>query len=81
MDALKNVPKPTKTIFGGKTEFSIDYSTPETILRSKTERHFYQRMLRAYLSGKKSFGFGFHYDALGQRHSTMHDVETKQVSI
>ena len=69
--------------FKGKTEFTItpiDYSTPETIKATtekreadKRERHFYQRMLRAYLRGVDQFNFGFRYD-LGQRIPITHKV-------
>lgn len=47
--------------FAGKTVFKLDYSTTETLSQSKTERHFYQRMLRAYLKGKDYFNFGYEY--------------------
>lgn len=53
----KNMNKVRK--FGGKTEFSLDCSTPQTLEASKRERHFHQRMLRAYLKGKTHFNFGF----------------------
>lgn len=53
--------KPKVRTFGGKTEFTLDYSTPETLAASKQERHFHQRMLRAYLKGATKFNFGFRY--------------------
>jgi len=47
--------------FGGKTEFVLDYSTPEKLQQSKDDRHFWQRMLRAYLKGKEFFNYGYEY--------------------
>lgn len=55
----KNMKKEATRHFAGKTEFVLDYSSPEKLQESKTERHFYQRMLRAYLRGKKKFNFAF----------------------
>jgi hypothetical protein len=52
----------TKRRFLGKTEFVIDRTSPEKELASKQERHFYQRMLRAYLKGKEYFNFGREYN-------------------
>ncbi len=60
--------------FAGKTEFVLDYSTPETLEASKTERRFHQRMLRAYLRGKEYFNFGRQYDGLGGWHPVQHKV-------
>jgi len=62
--------------FAGKTEFVLDYSTPETLANSKRERHFYQRMLRAYLKGKLKFNFGFTYRN-GVREQASHIVLIK----
>lgn len=55
----KNMEKEPKRVFAGKTQFVLDYSTPETLEASKAERHLHQRMLRAYLKGKTMFNFGF----------------------
>lgn len=71
----KNVKKEKARNFAGKTEFIIDHSTPETLEASKRERHFHQRMLRAYLKGKEYFHFGFHYDSvLRMKVKTIHKV-------
>jgi hypothetical protein len=69
--------------FGGKTEFiltQIDTTNAETIAKTteqreadKTERHFHQRMLRAYLKGKEYFHFGFTYK-YGGRQPESHKV-------
>lgn len=48
-----------KKTFGGKTEFALDHSSQESLAESKRERHFHQRMLRAYLKGRTHFFFGF----------------------
>ena len=45
--------------FVGNTDTPLDYSSPETLAVSKQERHFMQRMLRAYLRGSQYFRFGF----------------------
>ena len=60
--------KTKKRQFAGKTEFvltPIDTKNAKTITKTteqreadKKERHFYQRMLRAYLKGKENFSFG-----------------------
>lgn len=55
METTQNV---KRKYFAGKTKFIIDYSTPEKLEASKKERHFYQRMLRAYLKGADVFQFG-----------------------
>jgi hypothetical protein len=54
-------------VFKGKTEFTLDYSSPEKLSASKAERHFYQRMLRAYLKGKETFSFGRTWNAVAMR--------------
>lgn len=58
-DMEKNMKKDLKKVFKGKTQFVLDYSTIETLEASKQDRHFHQRMLRAYLKGKEVFNFGF----------------------
>lgn len=63
-----------KRVFKGKTEFVLDYSTPEKLEASKQDRHFHQRMLRAYLKGKEYFNFGFTRNAFGQLVPTQHKV-------
>lgn len=68
-------PKPPVRVFKGKTEFVLDYTSDETLAQSKAERHFYQRMLRAYLKGKTHFHFGFEYTANFQRIPKLHKVE------
>lgn len=66
--------------FGGKTQFTLDYSTPEKLEASKQERHFHQRMLRAYLKGKTHFHFGRHYDKTLLKYvPTVHEVLVKWV--
>jgi len=72
-----------KKFFKGKTEFkltTIDNSTPERLKKTtnqreadKRDRHFHQRMLRAYLKGKETFNFGFRYD-LATRYPIEHKV-------
>lgn len=62
-----------KHVFKGKTEFVLDYSTPEKLEASKQDRHFHQRMLRAYLKGKEYFNFGYTYNVDG-RVPTQHKV-------
>lgn len=69
----QNIVKEKVRTFGGKTEFTLDYSTPETLEASKKERHFHQRMLRAYLKGKEVFNFGFTY-VHGHRYPQEHNV-------
>jgi hypothetical protein len=68
-----------KRQFAGKTEFVLDYSTPKKLDQSKNERHFYQRMLRAYLKGKTVFEFGFTYDSMGRRRGIQHEVLVRYV--
>jgi len=81
----KNIKREPTKVFKGKTEFTltiIDPTTPKTLAKTtdqresdKRERHFYQRMLRAYLRGAEYFNFGFHYDkVLRQRTQTQHKV-------
>lgn len=55
----KNMKREPKRVFKGKTVFVIDHSTPATLAASKIDRHFHQRMLRAYLKGGTEFNFGF----------------------
>lgn len=62
----QNIKQLPKRVFKGKTEFVLDYSTPEKLAASKTERHFHQRMLRAYLKGKTHLFFGFRYTTTGR---------------
>lgn len=62
-----------KRVFKGKTDFVLDYSTPEKLAASKTDRHFNQRMLRAYLKGQTHFYFGFGYTTTG-REQIQHEV-------
>lgn len=45
--------------FVGNTDTPLDYSSPESLAVSKQERHFFDRMLRAYLRGAQYFKFGF----------------------
>lgn len=66
----------TKRQFGGKTEFVLDHTSPETLEASKRERHFHQRMLRAYLKGKTHFYFGFGWEN-GRRKPELHKVLLK----
>lgn len=64
----QNIKKESRRVFKGKTEFTlteIDNSTPELLAKTteqresdKRERHFYQRMLRAYCNGRLTFNFG-----------------------
>ena len=63
----KNI-KTQERQFGGLTEFTLDYSSPEKLEASKQERHFYQRMLRAYLKGKEYFNFGRQFNAALGKH-------------
>lgn len=73
-----------RKVFKGKTEFTIspiDYSTPETIAKTtekreadKTDRHFNQRMLRAYLKGQEFFNFGFTRNTFNQLVPVKHKV-------
>jgi hypothetical protein len=49
--------KPVTRTFGGKTDNFTD----------NQERHFYQRMLRAYLKGWEVFYFGFIMTPIGKR--------------
>lgn len=61
--------------FGGRTEFILDYSSPEALEASKRERHFFQRMLRAYLKGKTNFNFGCEWSAVhGKYIPVQHEV-------
>lgn len=79
---VKNVE--LRRVFKGKTEFTlttIDPSTPETLQKTteqretdKRERHYYQRMLRAYLKGKDYFNFGFQHSADGRSYPEEHKV-------
>lgn len=62
--------------FGGETQFQLDYSTPEKLAKSKKERHFNQRMLRAYLNGKQYFYFGYEW-VNGRRQQVRYSVLTK----
>lgn len=62
-----------KRVFKGKTEFVLDYSTQEKLEASKQDRHFHQRMLRAYLKGKEYFNFGYTYNG-NARIPTQHKV-------
>lgn len=66
--------KELKKVFKGKTEFTLDYSTPEKLEACKRDRHFHQRMLRAYLKGKETFNFGFNYNIDGTRFPIEHNV-------
>lgn len=75
MDTQNVEQKPKlRRVFKGKTEFIIDYSTSETLEASKRERHFHQRMLRAYLKGKEVFNFGFTRDHLNRLIPIEHKV-------
>jgi hypothetical protein len=50
--------KHLKKVFTGKTKFVLDHSSPEALQASKQDRHFWQRMLRAFNAGKETFYFG-----------------------
>jgi len=78
VERVRKIIEPKTKQFGGKTEFVLDYSTPEALEASKRERHFYQRMLRAYLKGKEYFYFGYVY-RYGNRYPQEHKVLVKWV--
>lgn len=66
--------KELRKVFKGKTEFVLDYSTPEKLEASKQDRHFHQRMLRAYLKGQTVFNFGFTRSYDGRLRPVEHKV-------
>jgi hypothetical protein len=65
--------KEKRRVFKGQTEFVLDYSSHEALEASKRNRHFHQRMLRAYLKGATQFNFGFKYIG-GKRFPEVHEV-------
>lgn len=67
--------KEKRRVFKDQTEFILDYSTPEKLETSKRNRHFHQRMLRAYLKGATQFNFGFRgRDILGKLIPEVYEV-------
>lgn len=61
MKNQKNVVVTEPRKFLGKTEN----------FENKEERHFFQRMLRAYLKGHKEFAFGFRPNGMPKKHTVL----------
>lgn len=63
VQSKRKVAKPQQRKFLGKTEN----------FENKDEKRFFQRMLKAYLAGRKTFNYGFE-TVMGQRQPVEHMV-------
>lgn len=64
-----------------KTKYTRKFLGKTENFTDSVERHFYQRMLKAYLKGHTHFFFGFHNTQIATRERTRYEVAQKLIPI